>query len=78
MPDQPPAAGSIGLISMGGEKSVQLSLDRLRDQIPSAPAQKIRQRVRRKSFWRAKRDNRILRHVAYPFLCETCGTSTTP
>ena len=54
MPDQPPAASAIGLVSMGGEKSAQLSLDRLRDQIPSAPAQKIRQRVRRKSFQAAR------------------------
>ena len=45
VPDQPLAASAIGLVSMGGEKSVQLGLDRLRDQIPSAPAQKIRQRI---------------------------------
>ena len=65
MPDQPLATSSIGLVSMGGEKSAQLSLDRLRDQIPSALAQKIRQRIGRKSCRRAKRDNRILRHVEY-------------
>ena len=45
VPDQPPAASAIGLVSMGGEKSAQLSLDRLRDQIPRTQAQKIRQRV---------------------------------
>ena len=45
MPDQPPAASAIGLVSTGGEKSAQLSLDRLRDQIPRTQAQKIRQRV---------------------------------
>ena len=50
---------------MGSEKHVQLRLDRLSDQIPRTLAQQIRQRVGRKSFWRAKRDNRILRHVAY-------------
>ena len=73
VPDQPPAASGISLIAMGGEKSVQLGLDRLCDQLPRPLAQQIRQRVGRKSFWRAKRDNRILRHVAYPFLCENCG-----
>jgi hypothetical protein len=73
MPDQPPAASPICLIGMGGEKHIQLRLDRLRDQIPRALAQQIRQRVGRKSFWRPKRDNRVLRHVAYPFLCENCG-----
>ena len=94
MPNQPLAARAIGLISMGGEKSVQLGLNRLRDQpparstacainrlrdqLPRTLTQQIRQRVGRKSFWRAKRDNRILRHVAYPFLCENCGASTTP
>ena len=78
MPDQPLATRAIGLISMGGEKSVQLGLNRLRDQPPRTLTQQIRQRVGRKSFWRAKRDNRILRHVAYPFLCENCGASTTP
>ena len=39
MADQPPAASCIGLISMSGEKSVQFSLDRLRDQLPRALAQ---------------------------------------
>ncbi len=78
MPNQPPAASRIGLIGMGREKSVQLGLNCLRDQFPRALAQQIRQRVGRKSFWRAKRDNRIFRHVAYPFLCENCGASTTP
>ena len=64
MPDQPLATSKIGLISMGGEKSLQLGLDRLRDQLPRTLAQQIRQRVGRKSCRRAKRDNRILRHVA--------------
>jgi len=73
MPNQPLAAHAIGLISMGGEKSVQLGLNRLRDQLPRTLTQQIRQRVGRKSFWRTKRDNRILRHVAHPFLCENCG-----
>ena len=63
MPDQPPAASGIGLVSMGGEKSIQLGLDRLRDQLPRTQAQQIRQRIGRESFWRAKRDNRIL---SYP------------
>ena len=45
MPDQSPAASGIGLIRMRGEKSVQLGLDRLCNQLPSAPAQKIRQRI---------------------------------
>jgi hypothetical protein len=58
---------------MGNEKGIQLGFDRLSNQIPGASAQQIRQRVGRKSFWCAKRDNRILRHVAYPFLCENCG-----
>ena len=78
VPNQPATTGGIGLIGMGSEKGIQLGLDRLSDQIPRALAQQIRQRVGRKSFWRAKRDNRILRHVAYPFLCENCGASTTP
>lgn len=73
MTDQPPAASGIRLIGMGGEKHVELGLDRLRDQIPRALAQQIRQRIGRKSFCCAIRDNRILRHVAYPFLCENCG-----
>jgi len=78
MPDQSLAANVIGLISMACKKRVQFGLDRLCNQLPSTLAQQIRQRVGRKSFWRAKRDNRILRHVAYPFLCENCGASTTP
>ena len=45
MPDQPPAAGAIGLVRRGGEKSAQLSLDRQRDQLPRTLAQQIRQRV---------------------------------
>jgi len=73
MSDQPPAASHIGLIGMGCEKHVQLRLDRLSDEIPGALAQQFRQRVGRKSFWRAKRDNRILRHVPYHFLCQNCG-----
>ena len=76
--DQTPATRSIGLIGVSGEKRIQLGLDRLRDQIPRTLAQQIRQRVGRKSFWCAKRDNRILGHVAYPFLYENCGASTTP
>jgi len=71
--NKPAAASRIGLIGMSGEKREQLSLNRLRDQIPCSLAQQIRQRIGRKSFWRAKRDNHILRHVAYPFLCENCG-----
>jgi hypothetical protein len=78
MTDQTAAASPIGLIGMGGEKRVQLGLNRLRDHIQRALAQQIRQRFGQKSFWRAKRDNRILCHVAYPFLCENCGASTTP
>ena len=54
MPNQPLAARAIGLVSMGGEKSVQLGLNRLRDQLPRTLTQQIRQRVERKSFWRAK------------------------
>ncbi len=73
MADQPLAASGIGLVSMNGEKSIQFGLDSLSDQLPRTLAQQIRQRVGRKSFWRAKRDNPILRHVAYPFLCENCG-----
>ena len=65
VPDQPPAASGISLISMGGEKTIQLGLDRLCDQLPCALPQQIRQRVGRKSGRRAKRDNRILCHVAY-------------
>ena len=45
MPDQPPAASAIGLVSMGGKKSAQLSLNRLCDQLPRTLAQQIRQRV---------------------------------
>ena len=73
MANQAASASLIGLIGMGSEKGIQLGLNRLSDQIPRALAQQIGQRVGRKSFWRAKRDNRILRHVAYPFLCENCG-----
>jgi hypothetical protein len=73
VPDQPPAASAISLIGMGGGKSVQLGFDRLRDQLACALPEQIRQRVGRKPFWRAKRDTRILRHVAYPLLCKTCG-----
>ena len=65
MPDQPPAANPIGLIGMGGKKRVQLGLNRLRDQFPRTLAQPIRQRVGGKSGRRAKRDTRILHHVAY-------------
>ena len=68
------AASGISLIGVGGEKPVQLGSDRLCDQL----ARQIRRRVGRKSLWRAKRDNRIFRHVAWPFLCENCGASTTP
>jgi hypothetical protein len=71
--NQMAAARPIGLIGMGHEKRIQLGLNRLRDKIPRALPQQIRQRIGRNSFWRAKRDNRILRHVVYPFLCENCG-----
>jgi hypothetical protein len=50
---------------MGVEKRIQFGFNRLSDQIPRTLAQQIRQRVCRKSVWCAKRDNRILRHVAY-------------
>ena len=36
VPDQPLVASGIGLASMGGEKSVQLGLDRLRDKLACA------------------------------------------
>ena len=49
MPDQPPAASAIGLIRMRGGKSAQLSLDRLRDQLPSTLTPQIRRWVGRKS-----------------------------
>ena len=39
MPDQPLATSGIDLVSMGGEKRVQLSLDRLNDQIQHPLAQ---------------------------------------
>lgn len=45
----------------------------IQEQIARPLAKQIRQRVGRKSFWCAKRDNCILRHVAYHFLCENCG-----
>ena len=73
MPDQTAASSGIGLIGMGHEKRAQFRLNRLRDQFPRTLAQQIRQRVGRKSGRRAKRDNGILRHVAYAFLCENCG-----
>jgi len=76
--DQTLATSKVGLISIGGKKFVQLGLDRLRNQLPRALAQQIRQWIGRKTIWRAKRDNRILCHVAYLFLCENCGASTTP
>ena len=38
VPDQPPAAGGIGLISIGGEKSGHLGLDRMCNQLPSTLA----------------------------------------
>ena len=60
VPDQPLAASGIGLVGMGGEKSGHLGLDRLGDQRPRTLAQQIRQRVRRKSGRRPKRDNPIL------------------
>jgi len=34
VPDQPPAASGIGLVSMGGGKSALPGLDRLCDQLP--------------------------------------------
>jgi len=46
VPDQPPAASAIGLVSMGGKKRVQFSLHGLRDQLTRTIAQQIRQRVR--------------------------------
>jgi hypothetical protein len=45
MADQPLAASAIGLISMSGEKSGHLGLDRLCDQLPRTLAQQIRQRI---------------------------------
>jgi len=41
MPDQPLASSGIGLVGMGGEKSIQLGLDRLCDQLPRTQTQQI-------------------------------------
>jgi hypothetical protein len=51
---------------MGNEKGIQLGFDRLSNQIPGASAQQIRQRVGRKSFWCAKRDNPPRRPEIFP------------
>ena len=68
---------TVGLGSMGVEKCSQFGPDRLGDQIPRALAQQIGQRVGLKSIWCAKRNNRILRHVAYLFLSENrCASKT--
>ena len=64
VPNQPLAAKRIRLTRVRGEKRIEFRPDRLRNQVTRTLAQQIRQRVGRKPFWRAKRDNRIFRHVA--------------
>lgn len=46
MPDEPLATSGIGLDSMSGGKSIQLRLNRLRDELPRTQLQQICQRIR--------------------------------
>ena len=45
VPDQALAASGIGLVSMGGEKRVQLGFNRLCNQLPRTLAQQIRRAI---------------------------------
>lgn len=67
-----PASGILQM-RVPGQKVAKLGLNRLRQQIPRALAQDLRQRIGGNSGWISELQNRIVFHVAYPFLFENRG-----